>query len=105
MGSVALFFLGIGVGSVPILVDSSEMPAFPFALASGHFLSLAVLLVAVGIVSVVGGIHAIRRSSRMWTLIGGVAAMISFFPFGVPATIFAVLMDREEGSAPSSGRT
>jgi hypothetical protein len=31
--------------------------------------------------------------------------MISFFPFGVPATIFAVLMDREEGSAPSSERT
>ena len=101
MGSVALFFLAIGAGSIPLFVDTPDVPALPFALASGHFLALAILLVVAGIVAVVGGIHAIRRSSRLWPLVGGVAAIVSFLPLGVVATVFAVLMDREASAKES----
>ena len=98
LGSGPLFFLAIGAGSLPLVVDSSDVPPLPFALASGHFLSLALLLVVAGIVSVIGGVHAIRRSSRLWPLVGGVAAIVSFFPLGITATVLAVLMDRNTGA-------
>jgi hypothetical protein len=59
------------------------------------FFPLALLCFVIGVAAVICGIAAINRR-RMWlAIVGGIAAVLSFFPLGVAAVILTVLSEKE----------
>jgi hypothetical protein len=60
------------------------------------FLSLiAFFLFVIGIVAVIGGVFAVQRRHWGWSLIGSIAAVLSFFPLGIPAIILTIMAEKE----------
>ncbi len=60
-----------------------------------QFVPLAVLILALGVVAIAGGISGVR-GERWWLLVVGVATSVfRFLSLGLPALIFAVIAEKE----------
>jgi hypothetical protein len=87
---------GIGVSGFAVLGSAARdvphgVPLVPLLL----FIPMAVLLFALGVVAIVGGVSGLRRE-RFWLLVVGAAASVfCFLPLGIVALIFAVLAEKE----------
>lgn len=57
--------------------------------------SIAFFLFVIGILAVIGGVYAVQRRHWGWSLIGSIAAVLSFFPLGVPAVILTIMAEKE----------
>ena len=96
LGAGALFVLGI-VGTGAIAAAGAQDPeaarvAFvPIAL----FGPLSLLCLLIGAIAVAGGLAAIRRRKLWLAVIGSIAALLSFFPLGIPAIILTVMAEKE----------
>lgn len=104
-GVCALFgsfvLAGIGVAGFAVLGSAPGhvphgIPFLPLIL----FIPMSVLVFALGVVAVIGGIAGVRRD-RFWMLIVGAAtAIFCFLPVGIVALVFALLAEREFAVAP-----
>jgi hypothetical protein len=95
-GSFVLAAVGVAgfavLGSAPGHVPHA-LPLLPLLL----FVPLSVLVFALAVVAIVGGVSGLRRD-RFWLLvIGAAAAIFCFLPLGVVALVFAMLAEKEFG--------
>ena len=72
-----------------------EPDDLPLALFSGMIWALVVLSLIAGLLSIIGGIVALRRTGWAWPLAGAITALFSAMPIGVFALIFVVLAEKE----------
>jgi hypothetical protein len=96
IGAGALFILGVvGTGAVSAAAtqDPEALPVafIPIAL----FGPLALLCLTIGFFAVIGGVAAIRRRKMWLAIVGAIAALFSFFPFGIPAIILTVMAEKD----------
>lgn len=99
LGGLVLALLAMTAG-VFLGVSAEELAAkIPFAIGTGLFVTLAVLLLVTSFVAVWGGIQSIRRRSWGWALGGSIAAIFVFWPLGVLAVVFTVMAEKEFGTA------
>jgi hypothetical protein len=103
IGSAVLLFLAVAAWSVPRNV-SEPVPKWPFEMGFAMFFGLAMLLVVLGALAVIGGIHAIRAKRGIWPLIGAISATLSCFPLGIPAIVLTVMNEHALQSGGTVGR-
>jgi hypothetical protein len=96
IAAAVLLLIGV-IGSSAIGVAATEEPdiigfaALPMAL----FLPIALICFITGVVAIVGGVAAINRR-RLWlAIVGGIAAVLAFFPLGIAAVILTALSEKE----------
>jgi hypothetical protein len=88
-----LFMGGVFVG-IPELWEDPE--AAPVMLVVGIIFFIAMIFtLALGAVSIVGGIFALKRRRWGWALAGSICACLSFIYCGIPAIIF-ICLGRDE---------
>jgi hypothetical protein len=85
--------LGSTLGHAP-----RGLPLLPLLL----FIPLSILILALGVLAVVGGIHGVRRRHFSLLVIGAAAAVFCFVPLGIAALVFAVLAEKEFAQLPPS---
>lgn len=89
VGCLAISFGGYIVGSVP---EASEFP-LPAVVTLLSTLSFGFLII--GLLAIIGGTFALRKSRWGWALAGSIAATLAFPPLGIPAIVLTVLAERE----------
>jgi hypothetical protein len=89
-----MFFIPIAVSGGPGPIPDMPRWMIPNVLSSILIIWL-VLVLAVGILSIIGGIYAIQRKNWGLALAGSIAAIFGSFVMGILATIF-VVMSKEE---------
>lgn len=94
LGALALVFVGTVTMMVPEMTPEPG-DDLPLALVSGLIWGLVVLSLIAALLSIVGGIVALRRSGWAWPLAGAITALFSAMPIGVLALIFVVLAEKE----------
>jgi hypothetical protein len=102
IGGAVLAFLGVVAQGLPVRIDE-HVPNWPFAVGATLFLALAIMLLAFGLLAVIGGIHALRGTSRFWPMVGAIAATFAFFPLGIPAIVLTVMSEQEASQPGSAG--
>ena len=95
LGGLVLALLALTAGVFLGFTAEEVAAKIPFAVGTGLFVTLAVLLLATSFVAVWGGIQAIRRQSWGWALAGSIAAIFVFWPLGVLAVVFTVMAEKE----------
>ncbi len=102
LGALALIFVGVVTATVPeMTVDPDD--DLPLALVSGLVWGLVVLALLAALVSIAGGVVALRRTGWAWPLAGAITALFSAMPIGVFALIFVVLAEPElRGGSPAA---
>ncbi len=58
-------------------------------------IGIGILLLALGIVTIVGSSHAINRKNFPLAVVGGVCSLFSFWPLGIPALILIAISSKE----------
>jgi hypothetical protein len=96
IGAAVLFILGV-VGTGAVGAAAAQDPdALPVAFVPMVlFGPLALLCLTIGLFAVIGGIAAIRRRKMWLAIVGAIAALFSFFPFGIPAIILTVMAEKD----------
>ena len=103
VGSLPIGFIAMGMGSFAVPARSAAAE-YPVGLLVGFFLVLATGLFAAGIISIIGGVHALQRKKRMWALAGAIGAVFGFFPLGIPAVILTVMSEGQFSDPPAKSR-
>lgn len=67
--------------------EAEVLSALPLAV----ILPLALLGLVLAVIAIVGGVAALRRRRYGLAVAGAIAALVAFFPLGVPALILTVL--------------
>ena len=78
-------FIGFGVTSGALNIPTGYIPAF----VPGLVLGMAIVSTIAAILALVGGVYAMQRKKWGLALAGSIAAILVFFPLGIPAVIFA----------------
>jgi hypothetical protein len=109
VGGTVLAFLALAARSIPYNV-SEPVPEWPFVWGFAMFFGLSMMLFAIGLLAVVGGIYAIGARRSVWPIIGAIAATLSCFPLGIAAIILTVMWENETSRidavpGPVRGRT
>jgi len=94
VGSLILAFVGVVISEVP---DLQHDPDVPLEILTGLMATLSALVFLGAVVSLVGGIAALRRRSWYWALAGAIAALFVMTPAGVVALVLVVVGEREFG--------
>lgn len=90
---VWVLFMGGMLGFIPELRADPE--AASLVVFGIIFFVAAIFVLALGVVSIVGGIFALKRQRWGWALAGSICACLSFVFCGVPAIIF-ICLGKEE---------
>ncbi len=91
-GAVLALLAMVGTGLLShISRDAPPLQWLPLAV----FGPLALMVLGSAVVSVVGGIAALKRLSWGWSLAGAVAALVAFVPLGVVALVFTIMAEDE----------
>jgi hypothetical protein len=93
-GTLCLIFLAIVTTVVPGATVAPD-DDLPLMLASWLLWAMAALALISGLISVTGGVVALRRSGWGWPLAGAIAAFFCAMPIGLVALIFVVAAERE----------
>ena len=94
LGALALVFVGVVTSTVPeMTADAGD--DLPLALVSGLVWGTVVLAFLGALVSIAGGVAALRRTGWAWPLAGAIAALLCATPIGVAALILVVLAEAE----------
>ncbi len=94
LGALGLIFVGTVTLTVPEMT-AEPGDDLPLALVSGMIWALVVLSIIAGLLAIIGGIVALRRTGWAWPLTGAITALFSAMPIGVFALIFVVLSEKE----------
>ena len=79
----ACSYIGFGVVSGALNIPTGYIPPF----VPGLVLGTATVATVVGILALAGGIYALQRKNWGLALTGSIAAILAFFPLGIPALI------------------
>ncbi len=88
IGSSLLFIFGIAISVSVIELDGCDLGV---DVASGILFLISSILLIIGILSIFGGICALRRKNWGWALTGSICALIVKFPLGIVSTILVAL--------------
>jgi hypothetical protein len=88
IGFVLLFIFSIAI-SIPII--ELDGLGFGVEIASVILFSISSILLIIGILSIFGGIRALRRKNWRWALTGSICTLIPNFPLGILSIILVVL--------------
>ncbi len=92
-GGAVLAAIGlIGTGVLYAIPD--EMPPIQW-LPLAFFGPMALMVLIAGVIAIIGGIKAIKRTSWAWTLAGAVAALVCFLPLGIASLVVTVMAEGE----------
>ena len=91
VGSLILIVLLI-FGVSPMIIAPVEAGIFHFDLSS---LFMIVPALTIGLLAIIGGIFAIKRSKWRLALAGSIAAAINPTPLGIAAIVLVVLSKKE----------
>jgi uncharacterized BrkB/YihY/UPF0761 family membrane protein len=88
IGFILLFIFSIAI-SIPVI----ELNGCGFGVdnASGILFLISIMLLIIGILSIFGGVRALRRKNWRWALTGSICALIPNFPLGIVSIILVVL--------------
>ncbi len=93
MGGAVLAILGVaGTGVLYALAD--DIPPIEW-LPLAFFGPMALMILSAGLVAIIGGIKAIKRSSWAWSLAGAIAALICCLPLGIASLVVTVMAEGE----------
>jgi uncharacterized BrkB/YihY/UPF0761 family membrane protein len=88
IGFSLLFTASIAI-SIPVIeLDGCDLGV---GIVSGILFLISSVLLIIGILSVFGGICALRRKRWRWALTGSICALIAKFPLGVVSIILVAL--------------
>ena len=94
LGALALIFVGSVTTAVPeMTVDPDD--DLPLALVSGLIWALAALSLIAALLTITGGVVALRRTGWAWPLVGAITALFAALPIGFFALILVVLAEDE----------
>jgi len=93
-GSLVLGAVGLA-GSAVLSSTSGHtphgLPLLPLLL----FIPLSVLIFALGMAAIIGGVYGVRRRHFWMLVVGAAASIFCFLPIGIAALVFAVLGEKE----------
>ena len=92
IGSSALVFSALMVGSVP---DIQNDPEVPVELIVGLLMTLAGFVLVAGLVALAGGVASVRRRGWGWALAGSIAAVFLMPPAGILALVMIIFGEKE----------
>ena len=104
LGTLALIFVGTVVLAVPEMANEPDAE-LPLALAAGLIWALVALCLVATLLSIIGGIVALRRTGWAWPLVGAITAIFTAMPLGVFALILVVLAEKELRGGPPAVAT
>jgi hypothetical protein len=84
IGFSLLFIFGIAIAISVIELDGCDLGV---DVVSGVLFSISSILLITGILSIFGGVCALRRRNCGWALTGSICALIAKFPLGIVSTI------------------
>lgn len=99
IGSGLVVFSGVVVNTIP---DIDNDPNFPQELVTALLMTIACVLLVFAVVSLIGGISALRRRAWPWAVAGAISALFTTPPFGIFALVL-VMVGEGEFSGRSSG--
>ena len=103
IGVCALIFSSLMINTVP---DIQNDPDVPLELITVLLIGIAVFVGVFGLVSLVGGIFAVRRRGWGWALAGSIAAIFIMPPAGILALALVMFGESEfEGRSLDSADT
>jgi hypothetical protein len=87
---------GIGVAGATVLGSTVScvphgLPLLPLLL----FIPLAVLIFALAVLAIIGGVYGVRREHFWLLVVGAAASVFCFVPLGIAALVFALLAEKE----------
>ena len=84
-------FIGFGVTSGALGIPTGYIPGF----VPGLVMGMGILSAIIGILALVGGIHALQRKKWGLALAGSIAAILSTFILGILAILFTAQSKNE----------
>ena len=81
----------VGLGLAKGLAGALEIPGFPV----GILAIFSIPIIILGIVAVIGGVYALKRSKWGLALAGSICALIGPWILGIPAIIFVIMGKNE----------
>ncbi len=93
MGGAVLAAIGL-VGTGVLIAVPDDMPPIQW-LPLVFFGPIALMVLIAGVVAIIGGIKAIKRTSWAWTLAGAVAALVCCIPLGIASLVVTVMAEGE----------
>ena len=93
MGGAVLAAIGL-IGTGVLIAVPDDMPPIQWV-PLAFFGPLALMVLVAGIIAIVGGVKAIRRSSWACTLAGAVAALVCCIPLGIASLVVTVMAEGE----------
>jgi len=88
IGFSLFFIFSIAISISVIELDGCDLGV---DIASGILFLISSILLIIGILSIFGGICALRRKKWRWALTGSICALIIKFPLGLVSTILVAL--------------
>ncbi len=98
IGFTLFFIFSIAISISVIKLDGCD---FGVDIASGIPFLISSILLITGILSIYGGIRALRRKNWRWALTGSICASIPNFPLGI-ASIILVALSKDDFANDSS---
>jgi hypothetical protein len=90
-----IFFFNFMITNIPQTMPQTPMePEFPtefFQIFGFIYGGIGLILALIGVLSIVGGVYALKRKRWGLALAGAIASDIVFSPCGIPALIFVCL--------------
>ena len=81
MGGAVMAAIGV-IGTGVLIAVPDDMPPIQWV-PLAFFGPMALMVIVAGIIAIVGGVKAVKRTSWAWTLAGAVAALICCIPLGI----------------------
>lgn len=96
----ALILVLLAVAGTLALAWAPDVPEGLSSIPLLLFGGIAVMLLVPGVVSILGGVAAMRRSSWGWAVTGAMAALVAFAPLGLVSLVLTAMAEPEfSGSA------
>ena len=93
MGGAVLAAIGL-IGTGVLYAVPDDMPPIQW-LPLAFFGPMALMVLIAGVIAIIGGVKAIKRTSWAWTLAGAVAALVCCLPLGIASLIVTVMAEGE----------
>ena len=93
IGGAVLAAIGL-IGTGVLYAVPDDMPPIQW-LPLAFFGPMALMVLIAGVVAIVGGIKAIKRTSWAWTLAGAVAALVCCIPLGIASLVATIMAEGE----------
>jgi len=94
---IIILFIALVMAVFVVLMrgDTACFQQFPIAITASVLIVMALFSLIISILSILGGIYALRRKNWGIALAGSIAAFFCSFPLGVAAIIFTALSKSE----------